>query len=143
MQTDGGLLGVRSKELVQRRKRSGCRTSKRMRLEGETYMCYILIINEIHEIMSDSRDRGKGREMSMTKTRSSEMFGVKMEISFPKRRSFENFIGENLFVHSKLGARSPPMPFAIIQSSIICPGIPLDLFPNIFLSFTVLIVIIL
>ena len=36
MQTDGGLLGVRSKELVQRRQRSGCRTSKRMRLEGET-----------------------------------------------------------------------------------------------------------
>src|SRR6218665_867958 len=32
----GGLLGVRSKELVQRRQRSGCRTSKRMRLVGET-----------------------------------------------------------------------------------------------------------
>src|SRR6218665_2081158 len=31
-----GLLGVRSKKLVQRRQRSGCRTSKRMRLEGET-----------------------------------------------------------------------------------------------------------
>ena len=33
-QTDGGLLGVRSKELVQRRKRSGCRTSKRMNETG-------------------------------------------------------------------------------------------------------------
>ena len=36
VQTDGGLLGVRSKELVLHRQRSGCRTSKRMRLEGET-----------------------------------------------------------------------------------------------------------
>src|SRR6218665_2339934 len=34
-QTDGGLLGVRSKELVQRRQRSGCRTSRRMKLEDE------------------------------------------------------------------------------------------------------------
>ena len=37
MQTDEGLLGVRSKELVQRRQMSGCRTSKRIRLEGERY----------------------------------------------------------------------------------------------------------
>ena len=35
-QTDEGLLGVRSKELVQNRLWSGCRTSERMRLEGET-----------------------------------------------------------------------------------------------------------
>ena len=28
-------MGVRCKELVQRRQRSGCRTSERMRLEGE------------------------------------------------------------------------------------------------------------
>jgi len=32
-QTDEGRLGVRSKELVQHRLWSGCRTSKRMRLE--------------------------------------------------------------------------------------------------------------
>ena len=36
MQTDGCLLGDRSKELVQRSQRSGCRSSKRMRLEDET-----------------------------------------------------------------------------------------------------------
>src|SRR6218665_1905261 len=40
-QIDGGLLGVRSKELVQRRQRSGCRTSKRMRLEvDESLKCH-------------------------------------------------------------------------------------------------------
>jgi len=34
-QTDGGLLEVRSKELVQHRLWSGCGTSERMRLEAE------------------------------------------------------------------------------------------------------------
>ena len=33
-QTGGGPFGVRSKELVQRRLRSGCRISERMRLEA-------------------------------------------------------------------------------------------------------------
>jgi len=34
-QIDGGLLGVRTKELVQHRLWSSCRTSERMRLEAE------------------------------------------------------------------------------------------------------------
>jgi len=40
--TDGGLLGVRFKELMQHRLKSGCSTSERMRLEAEIEM----IMNE-------------------------------------------------------------------------------------------------
>src|SRR6218665_113880 len=60
VRTDGGLLGVRSKEMVQRRQRSGCRTSKRMRLEGLSDNKCLFAINAC-VCLSDNKCVGKKR----------------------------------------------------------------------------------
>jgi len=54
-QTDGGLLEVRSKELVQRRLRSGCRTSDKIRLEPKIDKGKIM--SEYRQHRGDDRQR--------------------------------------------------------------------------------------
>jgi len=48
----------------------------------------------------------------MTKEKGHQKFSAFKWKFFPKKRSFENLVGENLFRSPKLGARSPPMPMS-------------------------------
>jgi len=72
------------------RKKDGFFLNRRFRQEkSDIYVLYI--INEIHEITSDRRDRGK-TEKSRWPKKSSGIFGVKMYIF-----SWKKVIRENLF----------------------------------------------
>jgi len=53
----------------------------------------------------------------MTKKKSSEFLGVKMEIIFPKNRHSEILVREKIFGLPKLGARSPPLKRTFLETN--------------------------
>ncbi len=57
-------------------------------------------------VETGNRQTKCGQIRSTAKKRSSEIFDIKME-TFPKKRSFENYLVRDFFPSPKLGAKSP------------------------------------
>jgi len=74
--------------------------------EIEVFVKNMVIYYAIYQI-SDDRDTQKTHKIGRCPKKSSEIFGVRMDI-FPKK-SFENLVREIIFPSPKLGAKSPPM----------------------------------